>query len=727
MKKIIQICMSAAFLVSFFLLAVHPAQAEISSKSFLDIIKIPAGGENYSLEVFNDQVIVTAYTHTHHLSVKITSYSKTGKQNWEIYDIGKTYMNEHKISVMDISSGRINHYSTATGKLLSSQTTTARKVPEIQVTSDYKLTIGSSGYSVSNSHGAHIISSNSKDVLAVLIDGDTLMIQDVKSVQAFNLSSGKTMWNFPLTSIYGSKELLRPINGVLYASGITEDTNGRHKLFAIDAKTGAILYKKDFEDSTNSIFRARDFGLHEINETEDIYKLYTKDGNLQTTFHLESPAIKLLKEKYDVANEFFHYKKDWEFVDDGFYYFKHYTGIYEEYVFSFLKKLDMNGKVQFEKIFEDEYIFDTETNDSGKIFVANGKASGRHGSRDGKGFKGYNGLNELSVYDSDGTLMETIETEYIDELKFDGSILYGYGDETIYLFKESEPKPSKPVSRIAGTNRFDTAVAISKEGWETADQVVLATSDDFPDALAGGPLAFKEDAPVLLTRTAALPYETKEEIKRLRAKKVIILGSQNAISSEVEAELEKMGLTVERIGGKNRFDTAALIAQRLDSNEAVVAYGFNFPDALSVSAYAAKNGIPILLTRTDKLPAETEAALTTTTKTHVIGSTAAVGESIFNVLPNPTRYGGATRYDTGFQVNRQLKMGSDKTFVATGMNFPDALAGSVLAAKNDAPILLVQRDIVPSATARQLGDYNTYNIFGGTGVISSNVREQLNK
>lgn len=727
MKRIVQIWMSVAFLTSFILLAAQPAQAEISSSSFLDIIKIPAGDENYDLQVFNDQVIVTAYTHTHHLSVKITSYSKTGKQNWVIYDIGKTYMNEHRISVMDFNSGKINYYSTATGELLNSVTTGVTQAPKIQITSDYELSIGSGGYSVSNSHGTRIMSATNKSVLSGLIEGDTLMIQDAKSVQAFNLSTGKTLWTFPLAARYGSQELLRPINGVLYAVGITENTNGRNTLFAIDAQTGAILFKKDLEGNVNSDFYGRELGLHEVNETEDIYKFYAKDGSLKTTFHLESPAIKQLKEKYYISDDYFHYKKDWQFVDDGFYYFKHYAGIDEEYVFSFLKKLDMNGKVQFEKTFDDEYIFDMATNDSGNVFVANGKAFGRYGFRNGTGFKGYNGLNELSVYDSEGALLETIETEYIDKLKFDGSILYGYGDETVYLFKESEPKPSKPVSRIAGTNRFDTAVAISKEGWETSDQVVLATSDDFPDALAGGPLAFKEDAPILLTRTATLPNETKEEIKRLGTKKVIILGSQNAISLGVEAELKKMGMTIERIGGKNRFDTAALIAQRLDSKEAVVAYGFNFPDALSVSAYAAKNGIPILLTRTDKLPAETAAALTTTTKTHVIGSTGAVGENVFTVLPNPTRYGGTTRYDTGLQVNKQLKMGSDKAFIATGMNFPDALAGSVLAAKNDAPILLAQRDVLPPATAKQLGAYNTYTIFGGTGVISNKVREQLNK
>lgn len=156
-----------------------------------------------------------------------------------------------------------------------------------------------------------------------------------------------------------------------------------------------------------------------------------------------------------------------------------------------------------------------------------------------------------------------------------------------------------------------------------------------------------------------------------------------------------------------------------------MAYGLNFPDVLSVSAYASKNGIPILLKRTDKLPLETEAALKSKSKTHVIGSTGAVGEAVFKLLPNPVRYGGNTRYDTGFEVNSKLKMGNGKAFIATGTNFPDALAGSVLAAKNNAPILLVKGDTIPEATAKQLANYESYAIFGGTGAVGEPVRKLL--
>ncbi|ANU17903.1 hypothetical protein BBI11_13060 [Planococcus maritimus] len=279
--------------------------------------------------------------------------------------------------------------------------------------------------------------------------------------------------------------------------------------------------------------------------------------------------------------------------------------------------------------------------------------------------------------------------------------------------------------RISGSDRYTTAIAISKEGWKTADTVVLATAGDFPDALAGGPLAYQEDAPILLTRTKALNVETKEEIERLGAKKVIILGSKGAVSAEVETELKKMGLVTERLGGKTRFETAALIAGKMNSDQAIVANGLNFPDVLSVSSYAAKNGVPILLTRTDRLPDETKFALDGISSTYVIGSTGVVSKSVSDSLPKPTRFGGKDRYETGYEVATKLKLGTDKAYIATGSNFPDALAGSVLAAKNDAPILLVRPQQIPEATNKQLATYDGFSIFGGTGAVSDGVKDLL--
>lgn len=280
-------------------------------------------------------------------------------------------------------------------------------------------------------------------------------------------------------------------------------------------------------------------------------------------------------------------------------------------------------------------------------------------------------------------------------------------------------------NRIAGSTRYATAVAISKEGWQNADTVVLATGTGFPDALAGGPLAFQEDAPILLTKPTSLLEETEKEIIRLKAKKVIILGSEGAISEAVEMRLKHLGLGVERIGGENRFETAALIAKKITSDEAIIAFGYNFPDALSISPFAAKNGIPILLTRTDRVPVETLNAMSGKKKTIIVGSTGAISDAVMRQFPKPVRYGGLTRYETGKEIITKLQMGTEKAYVATGRNFPDALAGSVLAAKNNAPILLVTDKSIPSATKELVFNYDDFTIFGSEGAVGKEVEKEL--
>ena len=169
----------------------------------------------------------------------------------------------------------------------------------------------------------------------------------------------------------------------------------------------------------------------------------------------------------------------------------------------------------------------------------------------------------------------------------------------------------RDVERINGSNRYATAVEISKQGWETADTVIISRGDDFPDALAGAALAYNLDAPILLTGKDSLAREASDEITRLQAKKAIILGGPVAISASVEKDLENLGLTVERIAGNSRFETAKLISDKLasQSDTAIVTYGFDFPDALAIASYAAQNNIPILLTGKDYIPEETKEVL----------------------------------------------------------------------------------------------------------------------
>ncbi|WP_430790459.1 cell wall-binding repeat-containing protein [Virgibacillus flavescens] len=287
-------------------------------------------------------------------------------------------------------------------------------------------------------------------------------------------------------------------------------------------------------------------------------------------------------------------------------------------------------------------------------------------------------------------------------------------------------------SRVSGTDRFATAVEISKSGWQDgADTVVLAKGYDFPDALAGAPLAYKYDAPILLTRTDHLTEVTKQEINRLGADKVIILGSEAAVSNAVEAELNSMNLQeVERIGGSDRFETAKLIADKLDSNldKAIVATGLSYPDSLAVAPYAARNGIPILLTKTDSTSDFTKQALEGKSKTYVIGGPNAVSESVAKNLPGDfERISGANRFETASEIIETFDFGDQEAMVATGYNFADALTGSVLAAKKNSPLLLVRENNVTESIEDTIvqRDIRKFTLFGGADVVD--VDDELAK
>ncbi|RBP04735.1 cell wall-binding repeat-containing protein [Rossellomorea aquimaris] len=281
------------------------------------------------------------------------------------------------------------------------------------------------------------------------------------------------------------------------------------------------------------------------------------------------------------------------------------------------------------------------------------------------------------------------------------------------------------VGRISGENRFDTAVQISLRGWNQSDTVVLANGQTFPDALAGGPLAYKMGAPILLTYKNRLPSETKEEIERLQVKHIYILGGTGAIDATIENELKKKDMKVTRIGGDDRFQTAGKIASYLPSKKAIVANGRNFPDALAVAPYAAKNGIPIVLTESNTLPSSTKKITDQKAETIIVGGKGVISAKVESKLPGTTRYGGIDRYETARNIIEGLPMEKERAYVATGTNFADALTGSVLAAKENAPILLVKKEAIPSPIKKLLNSYDSFRILGGGNAVSSGVEEKL--
>jgi 2',3'-cyclic-nucleotide 2'-phosphodiesterase / 3'-nucleotidase / 5'-nucleotidase len=321
-----------------------------------------------------------------------------------------------------------------------------------------------------------------------------------------------------------------------------------------------------------------------------------------------------------------------------------------------------------------------------------------------------NGLVRIS------TLVKAERKENSNNLLVDNGDMLQGNPFTDYVAKVDRPTF---VKRLAGLDRYETAVKVSKQGWDKAETVIIVRGDDFADALAAAPLAYKNNAPILLTQTDSLNEDTKKEIKRLGATKAIVVGGKNVVSNRVTNALSsKLNLWVKRIAGENRFETAAAISNELGNPAKVVLVnGFNYPDAISAASYAAQNGFPILLTKTDELPAVTVEALKHVTDTILVGGTGVISGKVESAVKNPHRVGGKDRFETSLKLATELGSVKDKVFLSTGWGFADALTGSVLAAKEGAPVVLVQKDEL-STNVAELVQNKYVTVLGGTSVVS---------
>ena len=298
-----------------------------------------------------------------------------------------------------------------------------------------------------------------------------------------------------------------------------------------------------------------------------------------------------------------------------------------------------------------------------------------------------------------------------------------------------EPDPVIEVSRVGGQDRYATSAAISRLISNPAETVVLARGDDYADALAGAPLAEALKATLLLTRRESLPGSIVEELEQLNPQQVIILGGEMAVSAHLEESLQGKGYQVERIGGANRYDTAAEIAYQLaihqggQIKEALVVTGESFPDALAAGAYAAREGIPILPVEGDSLPSEISEVLNVLELDNitVIGGEAAISSNVYHEVGATRRVHGEDRYRTAVAVTRELMPSATSIVLARGDDFADALCGALLASRREGAILLTYPDRLPSSVAQKLdkNNYPSLYLLGGTSALSSSLEEKI--
>jgi hypothetical protein len=243
-------------------------------------------------------------------------------------------------------------------------------------------------------------------------------------------------------------------------------------------------------------------------------------------------------------------------------------------------------------------------------------------------------------------------------------------------------------SRIGGANRVDTSLLLLDKA-QNKSEVVLATGRNFPDGLVAGALAGASKSGVVLTMgTTAIEPETLSKLKSVGTSKVTIVGGTGAVSQSVENSLKAAGIQVVRIAGTDRYDTAFKVydymkaSGKLKTQSVFVATGKTFPDALAASAVAAKIGAAVILAdspeQVNRVAGTYPYAVGAQTKALMSGTVSMSGW-----------FDGKDRYDTANKlVNWSEWKGGDTVMVATGRDFPDALAAGALAASTGQLLVL---------------------------------------
>jgi putative cell wall-binding protein len=307
--------------------------------------------------------------------------------------------------------------------------------------------------------------------------------------------------------------------------------------------------------------------------------------------------------------------------------------------------------------------------------------------------------------------------------------------------------PTLETIEVGGSDRYSTAVEASVRAFPSgSDHVVIASGEDWPDAVTASALAGLLEAPLLLTHSDALPVVVVNELRRLGSTDAIIIGGETALSGDVVRALEGIvgSGAVRRVAGTDRYQTGYAVAREVIAlagdayqGRAFVATGRVFADALAVSPLANASGSPVYLTSPEGTAGlEQEMASNGVTDIVILGGTSAVGDVVETGLiaefgaKSISRLAGATRYETAATVAEygvaHDGLSWDGVGLATGTDFPDALAGGAMLGSSGAVMLLTTPDRLSPAAATVLNEHsaevNIVVFLGSQHAIGGSVR-----
>ncbi len=270
---------------------------------------------------------------------------------------------------------------------------------------------------------------------------------------------------------------------------------------------------------------------------------------------------------------------------------------------------------------------------------------------------------------------------------------------------------SQQVTRISGKDRITTSVEISKSAYTTSENVVLASGFNFADALSAGQLASALDAPLLLSSQNKLDSQTKNEIERLKAKKVYVVGGDNAISKTgVDTTLKSEKIDVTRLEGQDRYSTSQKVMEKtkeiINPEYLLIASGKNFPDALAATSFFVNHKSVMVLSDGLTYPQSNLQEI-------------AIGGK--NQLPlkgfKGKRVSGKDRYETALEIAKLSFDKNNNAILASGQVFADSLSAVSLTKKHNAPIILTQSNSLTENAKKYLNGKNVFIVGGEKTVV----------
>ena len=310
-------------------------------------------------------------------------------------------------------------------------------------------------------------------------------------------------------------------------------------------------------------------------------------------------------------------------------------------------------------------------------------------------------------------------------------------------------KTSAPITELTGSDRYETAVKISKEGWKNgSDKVVIINGDVSIDGIISTPLATTYNAPILLVEKNNVPNSVKSELKRLNPRDVIIIGDENAISKTTANQIKStVNASQTRLNGSNRYETSLLIAKEIDKNhdvEKVYITNANGGevDALTIAAKAGQDKQPIILTDKNSITDNTYKWLKSEDlqNAYFIGGPQMISTNVINKVNDITkdnvtnnRVYGADRHETNANVIKKFYTDDEleAVLVAKSDVLVDALAAGPLAANLKSPILITPKTYVSAYHKENLeakSANKVYKIGGGlTSKVMSSIASSLSK